>query len=279
MFIAISSFIIVYTGFSLFLTYLVHRFPRKPVPDSPDWGKVLDARIPAHKGGQLEVWKVSPAGTSRGTVILAHGWGRNRGRMVARARIFGSMGFTTVMHSARDHGESTPYPFMNAVRFAEDIESVMNWVNEPVLLYGHSAGAAGATIAAHRNPDKIRLLFLEGCYPRTSEALISLYKSVNPVFGLLFARVIVFWMRVFYGKGMNQISPANLAPDIDRPVLLIHGEKDQSFPLPYALRLRDRFPAGRAELFVAHGSDHSSSSLDPRYPEAVRRFTERHLGT
>ena len=80
--------------------------------------------------------------------------------MVDRARIFGKMGFTTIMHSARDHGGSTSHRFMNALRFAEDIESVLKWVNEPVLLYGHSAGAAAAAIAAHKNSEIVNLLFL-----------------------------------------------------------------------------------------------------------------------
>jgi len=41
--------------------------------------------------------------------------------------------------------------------------------------------------------------------------------------------------------------------------------------------LRDSFPAGRAELFVATNSDHSSSSLNPEYPVAIRSFIDRHL--
>ncbi len=58
--------------------------------------------------------------------------------MVPRARMFARLGFTTVIHSARDHGNSSPKKFMNAVKFAEDIEAVIKWVGEPVRLYGHS---------------------------------------------------------------------------------------------------------------------------------------------
>jgi len=64
---------------------------------------------------------------------------------------------------------------MNPLRFAEDIEAVLNWIPEPVILYGHSIGAAAATIAASRNPEKLKLLFLEGCYADTKKALLSLY--------------------------------------------------------------------------------------------------------
>jgi len=266
-----------YLLLTLYFTYLVHQIPREPVHEIPDWGKVSDTRIPAKNGGSLEVWRVEPKGRSRGTVVVAHGWSRNRDRMVGRARIFGKMGFTTVIHSARDHGNSSPHRFMNAPRFAEDIESVLQWVNEPVLLYGHSAGAAAAVIVANRNPNSIKLLFLEGCYAKTKEALLNLYRNYNRLFGIFFASMVVFWMEVFYKNGLDSISPVNLATYIDLPVLIIHGERDQNFPLNHAWRLRDSFPAGRAELFVAGNSDHSSSSLNPEYPGAIQTFIDRHL--
>jgi len=265
-----------YLLLSLAMTYGVHRIPRRPVHEDPDWGLVEDTRIPAVDGGSLEVWRIRPEGPSRGTVVLAHGWSRNRDRMVGRARLFGKLGYTTILHSARDHGESSPYRFMNAFRFAEDMEAVMDWVNEPVILYGHSAGAAGAVIAAHRHPERIRLLFLEGCYSRTRAALVSLYQSYSPVLGRLFAPAVVAWMNLFYGGRLDSVSPAHLARDLDLPVLLIHGEKDESFPLYFARELRDAFPAGRAELFVAPGSDHSSSSRTPEYATAIQAFLERH---
>jgi len=268
---------IIYLLLTLFFTYLVHQLPRRPVQDAPDWGMVVDTRIPAREGGSLEVWRVEPEGRSRGVVVLAHGWSRNRDRMVGRARVFGRLGFTTVMHSARDHGGSSSRRFMNAPRFAEDIEAVLNWVNEPVLLYGHSAGAAAAIIAASRNPGRIKLLFLEGCYARTREALLSLYRNYNLFFGIFFAPMVVLWMDLFHKNGLDSVSPARLAPDIDLPVLLIHGSGDQNFPLHHVWRLRDSFPAGRAELFVANEADHSSSSLIPEYPPAIQAFADRHL--
>ncbi len=266
-----------YLLLTLFFTYIVHQIPRAPVKDIPDWGQVIDIRIPTAGGGSLEVWRIEPEGRSRGVVLLAHGWSRNRDRMVSRARVFAEMGFTTVMHSARDHGGSTRHPFMNAFRFAEDIEAVLKWIDEPVLLYGHSAGAAGAIIAASLNPDRIRLLFLEGCYARTREALLSLYRGYNRFFGIFFAPMVVLFMDIIYRFKMDSVSPVRLAPDLYIPVLIIHGDEDQNFPLHHAWRVRDSFPGGRAELFVANGADHSGSSLTPEYPIAIRSFVDRNL--
>jgi pimeloyl-ACP methyl ester carboxylesterase len=266
-----------YLLLTLWLTYHLQHVPREPVVDPPDWGKVTDTRIPALGGGTLELWRVDPDGETRGIVILAHGWGRNRDRMVHRARVFGSLGFTTVLHSARDHGGSSPRRFMNAVRFAEDIESVMVWLGRPVLLYGHSIGAAAAVIAAGRNPGLVQALFLEGCYAETKKGLRSLYRDYNLVFGVLLGPMIVFWMDLFYGFRMDAVSPARLVKTLRMPALIVHGEQDTSFPPAHALRLQESFPPGTAELFVAPGADHHSASLAPAYPQAIKDFVDRRL--
>ena len=165
---------------------------------------------------------------------------------------------------------------MNAVRFAEDIESVMDWIGESVLLYGHSAGSAGAIIAASRKHGRIKILFLEASYAYTKEALRSLYRWFNTFFGIFFAPAILFSMDILYRNNIDSVSPALLAPGIKIPVMLIHGEKDARFPLNFAEKLKNSFAPGRAELFVAEGADHSDSSLTPGYREAVRNFLDRH---
>jgi pimeloyl-ACP methyl ester carboxylesterase len=261
---------------TLGLTYLVQQIPRNPVIDKPDWGRITDTRIPAKDGGFLEVWQVEPRDESKGFVVFAHGWGRNRDRMVPRARIFGQWGYTTIIHSARDHGNSSPCKFMNPLRFAEDIEAVLNGVSAPVILYGHSIGAAAAAIVASRNPAKIKLLFLEGCYANTKEALRSLYRWVNPFFGIVFGPMIVFWMNLFYKNALDRGSPARLAPLIKMPVMLIHGEKDRRLPLSFANRLRDSFSPRWPEMFVGPGAGHSGSSHSAGYELAVKAFLDRH---
>jgi len=276
-FLFIALVCVLYLLITLGMTYLVLQLPRNPVEDEPDWGEVTETTLPTEEGGTLEVWRVDPEGPSRGIVVLAHGWGRNRGRMVGRGRVFGRLGFTTIMHSARDHGRSTPHHFMCAPRFAEDIEAVLRWVDEPVLLYGHSIGAAAAVIVAARNPGTVKLLFLEGCYAKTREALLSLYRSYNRVFGVFFAPMVILWMEIFWKWRLEKVSPVRLAAGIDCPVLIIHGEKDQNFPLHHAWRLRDSLPSERVETFVAAGADHSSSSLDPDYPRIIEEFTNRRL--
>jgi pimeloyl-ACP methyl ester carboxylesterase len=247
-----------YLLLSLIFTYLVQQLPRKPITDPPDWGRIIDTKIPAIDGGMLEVWRIEPQGPSRGLVVLAHGWSRNRDRMVSRARIFAKWGFTTVLHSARDH-------------------VVVKWLDRPVILYGHSIGSAAAIIAASRNPGRIQFLFLEASYAYTREALLSLYRWVNPFFGICFGPMILFWLNLFYGNKLDTVSPARLAVDIKIPVMLIHGEKDRRFPLAFAIKLKRSFAPDQVEFYMAEGAGHSHSSRTPGYEAAIKSFLDRHL--
>jgi len=268
---------IVYLILTLYLSILVQQIPRRPVSDPPDWGTVEDTFIPAIDGGRLEVWRIEPEGTRRGVVLLAHGWGRNRDRMVNRARMFGAMGYTTVMHSARDHGNSSPKWVMNALRFAEDIGSVIDWIGEPVILYGHSAGSGGAIVAAVDRPESIQLLFLEASYAYTRPALLNLYRWFNRAIGTLLGPTILFWINLYYRGAPDRLSPARLAPFVKAPVMLIHGEKDRRFPVDFARTLQRRFAPGQATLFIASGAGHSDSSSRPGYRQALQRFLERNV--
>ena len=165
---------------------------------------------------------------------------------------------------------------MNAMKFSEDIEAVLDWVGKPVILYGHSAGAGGSILAAARNAHRIQLLFLEGCYAYTKEALLSLYRWFNWYVGACFGPAIIFWMDLFYRSDINLTSPALIAPDITMPVMLIHGEKDQRFPVAYAHTLKNSFKPGQAALYVAPGAGHSGSSQTPGYVSAIKGFLDRH---
>ena len=262
---------------TLVFSYLVHRYPRRPVQDPPDWGTVTERTIPAADGGFLEVWRVEPHGPSRGIVVLAHGWSRNRDRMTSRARLFGQWGFTTVYHSARDHGGSSPKKIVNGPMFARDIATVIQWVGEPVMLYGHSMGAVGASLAAAQNPDPIRLLFLEGCYAHTRPALMQLYCWFNPFFGRVIAPLMLVWMDWLYGVRLESTSPARVAPGLGMPVMLIHGERDGRFPLVMARELRRAFSHAEVEMYVGPGAGHSDTSQTPGYAGAVAAFLQRYL--
>jgi len=84
-------------------------------------------------------------------------------------------------------------------------------------------------------------------------------------------------MNLFYRNKLAAVSPAHLAPSLKMQVMMIHGEKDRRFPLQFACKLKNSFPSGQAELYVAPGASHSDSSKTPGYKSALKRFLDRYM--
>ena len=106
---------------------------------------------------------------------------------------------------------------------------------------------------------------------------MSLYRWVNPFFGICLAPMIILWMNLFYGNKLDSVSPARLAAQVKMPVMMIHGENDRRFPLAFALELKRSFEPGQVALYVAQGAGNSDSSRTPGYEGAVKSFLDHHL--
>ncbi|MBW1988275.1 MAG: alpha/beta fold hydrolase [Deltaproteobacteria bacterium] len=272
----IPAAVCAYVLLSLAGAVALHRLPREPVRDAPGWGCVQDLVIPAAGKGYLELWRVIPEKPLPLTAVFVHGLTRNRDMMTPRARVFGALGATTVMASARDHGGSSPHALMDVNRLAEDVDTVVSWVGEPVILYGHSAGAGAAMLFASRRPDMVRALVLESAYPYPWRAFVRFMASTNPVAGRVFGPGVVAWMEILHQGSLARSSPLRLAGELSMPVLLIHGDEDEKFPLSWARRLKRAFP--RACLFVARGAGHADCPRAPGYEAAVRSFLADAVG-
>jgi len=89
--------------------------------------------------------------------------------------------------------------------------------------------------------------------------------------------MILFWMALFYRIDLDTLSPGRLAPLIDVPVMLVHGEKDRRFPLAFAEKLLKSFKPDQARLYIAKGAGHSDSSRAIGYEAALKQFLAQSL--
>ena len=138
--VEIAILLVLITVFLYFTAIILASFyfaskPRSIYKAIPDFGKVEDHRIKVH-GKEIEFWVVYHENPTDKTVILTHAWGRDRGRMVGRARKWYNLGFNTIIISARDHGGSDRlFTGMNIMKFKEDIVAVINWWNKNKINY------------------------------------------------------------------------------------------------------------------------------------------------
>jgi pimeloyl-ACP methyl ester carboxylesterase len=260
--------------------FILANLPRDPMPDTPDWGSIEEFRIPTKNNKQLECWVIHPNRNSLDkpdlqqklkTIILLHGWGRNRGRMVARAKIFGELGYTTILVSARDHGNSDKEFFgMSIIRFTQDLKATIAWWSKPVILCGHSIGGGAALLAGAKNT-LVKGIIAESPPYAFPFSLKYVYEpALRVLTPLLMPGITFITMNIFRRFQKGDYSPFDIAPQIEVPTLIIHGVRDEIFPYEYSKKLSIQIK--NSEIWTPEEGTHYNHEYLPGYRQKVLKF-------
>lgn len=158
---------------------------------------------------------------------------------------------------SRSDGKTTDMSVMTEV---SDLESVLktaetwNFVDKNhLILLGASQGGAVASIVASRHADELQAMIL--LYPAfvITDDLHKTYASLDDVEDIVNYRG---WITVGkkYVSDMWNFDIYKDMGKFNKPVLLIHGDKDQAVPLEYSKKAATVYPEGK--LHVIHGTDH-----------------------
>jgi pimeloyl-ACP methyl ester carboxylesterase len=191
--------------------------------------------------------------------------------MVARARIYGEKGYTTILFSARDHGRSDKELIgMSIIRFTQDLKACIDWWGKPVILCGHSIGGGAALIAGAENP-YVKAIIAESppfAFPFSLKYVYQpALKSLTPI---LLPGIKFITLRLFRRFQQGDYSPLAVAPRITVPTLIIHGKQDIIFPYKYSIKLKLQIK--NSQLWTPSDGTHYNHEYLPEYEELVINF-------
>ncbi|UCE15092.1 MAG: alpha/beta fold hydrolase [Candidatus Heimdallarchaeota archaeon] len=267
-----------YFFITLAITLILANLPRRPVDGIPDWGTVKDCRIPTVNGKTIEAWVVYPHksetnNNKKPAIILIHGWGRNRARMISRARMYGREGYTTILISVRDHGNSDKeVTGMSILRFSQDLEACVEWWGKPVILAGHSIGAGSTLIVAGKN-SLVKGVVAEAppyAFPHSLKYVYGpILKWFTPLFMPGITTITLLKVR---NHSRRDYSPLDAAKTIPNTVstFLIHGKKDRILPWKLTPLLGKKIK--RCEIWIPEESTHYDIEEHPDYEKNVINF-------
>src|SRR5262249_19045512 len=100
----------------------------------------------AGEGGRLAAWHV-PHEHAAGLVVLFHGYASGKARLLAEARAFHDLGYACFLVDFRGSGgpdgDRTSIGYHEADDVVRTVAYVRErWPGEPLILFGHSMGAA-----------------------------------------------------------------------------------------------------------------------------------------
>jgi dipeptidyl aminopeptidase/acylaminoacyl peptidase len=218
-------------------------------------------RLPTAQGKTLFAWFVRAPGPPRPALVLMHGWGANASLMLTAALPLNAAGFSVLLLDARCHGASDSDVFSSLPRFAQDIESGLDWLGvqpdvDPhrLAVIGHSVGAGAALLCATRRNDLQAVVSISAfAHPREMmRRLLDQHRIPYPVVGWYVMRHVE---RVI-GARFNEIAPLTSMASLRCPVLLLHGRDDNTVPFTDARRLQDAaLPAIVPCLSIRGGHD------------------------
>lgn len=183
----------------------------------------------------LAGWYV-PAGNDAGptapTVVLAHGWGSNKSNMLDRAAILHDA-YNILLFDFRNHGQSSEAATTQGVREASDLRAMVDWLEaakgpDRIALFGESMGGATALAEAGQD-ERIDAIIAESTHATLANAAQARLDRASYPLSMPGSWAILLGTLIRTGEDVSAVDPIQTVERLsDRPLLLIHGERDLS---------------------------------------------------
>ena len=180
-------------------------------------------------GKKLEAWYMK-ADSAKGTVILFHGLGSNKGNVLGEAFEFNSFGYNTMLVDIRAHGNSEGVVNTLGYNESEEVKLAFDHISEKgeknIILWGMSLGAVIITKAIWQYDLKPQKIILEMPYDRLQDH-IKARARISGFPGEPFGFFVTFWTGFEQGYWAYGHRTSRYVKKINCPVLLQWGNNDE----------------------------------------------------
>ncbi|WJY26908.1 alpha/beta hydrolase [Sporosarcina trichiuri] len=255
---------------------------RALLTEAKDWYMEQDKNLVTMKsfdGLKLKAQFIkNPDNPDRRAVILAHGFRNTGDNMGKYAKFYYDRGFDILLPDARGHGQSEGeyigYGWHERLDYKDWITYLIQQhdANE-IILQGNSMGAATVLMTSGETlPEQVKGIIADSSYTTVKAELAHQLKSIYglPAFPLLDVTSVVAKVRA--GYTLQEASAVDQVRKNTRPLLLIHGDKDDLVPTAMADVLY-KAAGGDKELWIVPDAGHTKA-FDNRTAEYERRLSE-----
>ncbi|NOZ70987.1 MAG: alpha/beta hydrolase [Chloroflexi bacterium] len=170
-------------------------------------------------------------------------------------------GYTTLAYDREGFGRSQPLPRWSATYHQEGVDElvalldVLGW--ERVALVGHSDGATISLIAAAQHPRRIAAVVAEAphmwiepawldrgfeAFRTTVGASPRFWRAMRRYHGEQAEQVVQRWRDRWLDPSFHSWDMGDCLPQVQCPVLVIHGKEDIFFPISHSQSIAERLP-------------------------------------
>ncbi len=241
---------------SAFHAYKFTRFSKTAtvktkVPAQLSFGKKLSAlffgvdnprpvnkQVPAHpyqtiklkSNKEIECWLIT-ADSSKGTVILFHGFSACKGMMLDKAEEFLKLGYSTLLVDFMGSGGSEGLQTTIGYKEAEEVKTCYDYIQstgaQRIILFGTSMGAVATIKAINDYQIKPSCIIIECPYGTMYKTTCSRFRQLH-VPAVPLAAFLDFWGGVENGFNAFSLCPEEYAKNVRCPALLLYGALDDN---------------------------------------------------
>lgn len=216
-------------------------------------------------------------------IISIHGYKDSHHFMLPYGAVFYQKGYHVLLPDNRAHGASEGKYIGMGWLDKEDIAEWIQWVigqdaEAKIILHGVSMGGATVMMTAGKNLDHV-IGYIEDCgYTNVWDIFAYVMKRDYhlPAFPILHACRLISKHRL--GYDYVEASALSQLEKCDKPMLFIHGEKDDFVPTDMGHRLYEAFP-GKKDIYIAKDAGHANAmDFDPStYFAKVFEFIDNNI--
>jgi hypothetical protein len=200
----------------------------------------------------LSGWLFAPAGPPKGLVVFVHGRAANRSAGIPVAEALVPRGYAVFAYDQRAHGLSGGQHCTWGALEKRDLGRAIDAVGiAPVVVMGHSMGAAVALQAAAEEP-RVRGVIAVASFSDLRTVIAERVPALAP------ARDVREALRLAELRAdftIDAISPERAAAHVGAPVLLVHGSRDSVVRPAHSRRIFEAL-AGPRQLLLVDGATH-----------------------
>jgi alpha-beta hydrolase superfamily lysophospholipase len=209
---------------------------------------------------QLEGWYL-PVDSAKGTVIMFHGHGSSKSKILDEAYYIRSLGFNILLMDFRAHGGSGGNVCTIGVKEALDVklayEHIQSRGEKNIVLWGVSLGAATVTHAINEYKLQPAKVILDMPFGSLVEAVEGRMKMMGlPAEPL--SRMLTFWGGAENGFWAYKMKPCEDAKSITCPALLEWGAKDPRVTKKETDCIYNNLASAKKSLVVYETAAHES---------------------
>jgi len=224
---------------------------------------------------QIEAWHCTQE-SAKGTVILFHGHGSSKSKVLPEAMAFYRLGYNIFLVDFRAHGGSEGNICTIGYEEAEEVKLAYDYVGKKeknIILWGISLGAATITRAIYEYDLKPGKVILEMPFGSLLEAVKGRVRTMGlpaqPVSSLL-----AFWGGVEQGFWAFGHNPCEYAARIKCPVLIQWGREDKRVTESEEKCILNAIPSKEKKLVVYEHCGHQSlfANETDKWEKEIKQF-------